>query len=630
VSVNYFFFASAFGFTITTMSIRTCLCFLFLWGSHTTMAQHHPSVLRIDGRFAKNTLLGHAAYFSDTSQTVTIEALLSDTANQYDFQLIDKQILNVGFAPWAHWVRCQIRNEADHEQALVFGVDFVYIDDLAFFIVDEQRKVRYRKEHISRRTPIVDRPMAHRMFAFPVVIKPNQTLTLYCRAIREKSVLMLPITLYSQHEFIKYGFSFDLLISLGTGILLIAFLTSLSLFLATKKSLLCYYAIYTVSYGIAFMGMVGIWDHYLPNIPLLGENTHLVMFGIAGFAQLNFTIEFLLLRSLLKRNWINGIKIISLLSLSAAIYVLILPFSFTNSSIIAIVGLVIEILILGLVIFGLTRRKYEALIYLISFLPLLISISWFAITVLFSVDIGWVFYKFGYAIPFVQIIVLGIGIGFKLIREKEESLTAVSTIHQQYAEQLLNAQETERRRIAKDLHDDIGTSLIALRGKLPTNSSDAHNFLDQIIADVRAVSHNLMPDELMTLGLAGAVGEAARRLEDSSGIKFLFISAGETVPLSQIAELTLYRAILELMNNVVRHSQATESVVQLVYHPDLLNITIEDNGRGFSNKNTGSMNGIGLKSVASRTEWLRGLMAVDTSVAGTTIRLEIPYDAHLP
>lgn len=193
---------------------------------------------------------------------------------------------------------------------------------------------------------------------------------------------------------------------------------------------------------------------------------------------------------------------------------------------------------------------------------------------------------------------------------------------------ILNAQETERRRLAQDLHDDIGTSLIALRGKLPPTNPDAHHLLDQIITDVRAVSHNLMPDELATLGLSGAVGEASRRLQESSGIRFLFVSAGEVVPLSQVAELALYRAVLELMHNVVRHSGATEAVVQLVYHADLLNVTVEDNGKGFTNHTVTSDGGIGLKNVASRTEWLGGKLAIDSLAAGTTIRLDIPYDTH--
>jgi signal transduction histidine kinase len=98
------------------------------------------------------------------------------------------------------------------------------------------------------------------------------------------------------------------------------------------------------------------------------------------------------------------------------------------------------------------------------------------------------------------------------------------------------------------------------------------------------VSHNLMPDELTTLGLAGALAETARRLQEALGIRFLFVNAGQVRPLLPTAKLALYRAVLELMHNIVRHSQATEAVVQLVYHDDLLNITIEDNGRGFDTK----------------------------------------------
>jgi signal transduction histidine kinase len=175
------------------------------------------------------------------------------------------------------------------------------------------------------------------------------------------------------------------------------------------------------------------------------------------------------------------------------------------------------------------------------------------------------------------------------------------------------------------LHDGVGTSLLALRGTLPPENTKAHTLLNQLITDMRTVSHNLMPDELTTLGLAGALSETARRLQEASGIRFLFVSAGQVRSFSPTAELALYRAVLELMHNIVRHSEATEAVVQLVYHPDLLNITVEDNGRGFDAQKQPDSKGIGLKSVASRTEWLAAKLAVDSSAAGTTVRLDVPY-----
>ncbi len=216
-------------------------------------------------------------------------------------------------------------------------------------------------------------------------------------------------------------------------------------------------------------------------------------------------------------------------------------------------------------------------------------------------------------------------IGTQLARAKTLAELNMAGMKNEANVQILNAQEAERRRIAQDLHDGIGISLITLRGKLSENDTEAQLLINRLIDDVRAVSHNLMPDELDTLGLIGALSETTRRMRGVTGIAFVFLYAGDVVTLSPSAELAIYRAVLELMNNIVRHSQATEAVIQLVYHTTLLNVTVEDNGKGFINKTEGKVTGIGLKNVASRTEWLGGQMAVDSSAHGTTIRLDIPY-----
>ncbi|AQG81662.1 sensor histidine kinase [Spirosoma montaniterrae] len=202
-------------------------------------------------------------------------------------------------------------------------------------------------------------------------------------------------------------------------------------------------------------------------------------------------------------------------------------------------------------------------------------------------------------------------------RQQAESLQVAQ-------EQLIHAQETERRRLAADLHDDIGTSLLALRGKMP-NQPDAEQLLNKIIRDVRTVSHNLLPVELHDLGLPDAVAEVAHRLETASGIRFLFVCSGQRVVLPSSAELILYRAVQELLHNIVKHSRATDATVQLVYHDTYLNITIEDNGRGFTDRTVNNQRGIGLQNVDSRVKSLTGEVAIDTGPAGTTVRIDVPY-----
>ncbi|GAA4414614.1 hypothetical protein GCM10023187_44330 [Nibrella viscosa] len=212
----------------------------------------------------------------------------------------------------------------------------------------------------------------------------------------------------------------------------------------------------------------------------------------------------------------------------------------------------------------------------------------------------------------------------RLARKAAQAELRLSEAREETTVRTLEAQEAERRRLATDLHDDIGTSLVALCGQLSANEP-ARQLLNTIITDVRTVSHNLMPTELHDLGLTDALDEVARRLETASGIRFLFLSAGQPVALSPAAELTLYRLVQELMTNIVRHSGATEATVQFVYHEKHLNITVEDNGKGFDSESTKGGSGIGLKSLSSRVAWLEGQVAIDSGATGTTIRLDIPY-----
>ncbi len=146
-------------------------------------------------------------------------------------------------------------------------------------------------------------------------------------------MLLLPFKLFTKAAFLENGFSFDFLFLLGIGVMLIAFITSLLLFLATGKRVLLYYSLYVISYCVALLSLKGIWSHYVSHVSFLDENTHLVMFGVGTFAHLNFTIEFLQLTRLSKRG-LAGIRLVALAALMIGIYVLLTPFSYFNASLI--------------------------------------------------------------------------------------------------------------------------------------------------------------------------------------------------------------------------------------------------------------------------------------------------------
>ncbi len=203
---------------------------------------------------------------------------------------------------------------------------------------------------------------------------------------------------------------------------------------------------------------------------------------------------------------------------------------------------------------------------------------------------------------------------------------------------IIDAEEKERTRIAKDLHDGIGQQLSA--AKLAINALDnltdeekrnekigvLSNMLDESIKDVRAVSHSMMPSALYKLGLSSAIREFVQKISATGAIKADLEIVGLDDSLNKTTEIILYRVIQELVNNTIKHAQAKKVMIQMIKHDnDMLNIIVEDDGIGFNTKDTNNVEGIGLKNIQSRIEYINGDVVFDsTSGKGTTVIIDVP------
>jgi len=193
---------------------------------------------------------------------------------------------------------------------------------------------------------------------------------------------------------------------------------------------------------------------------------------------------------------------------------------------------------------------------------------------------------------------------------------------------ILKTQEQERKRIAEDLHDELGSSLAALKLRLqksslvPEEMSDILNVVDRASADTRNISHNLMPPEFEKTSLNNLLSTYYSKLNNESGIHFHFHSSGEDRQFSKEDELVIYRIIMELTQNILKHSDATEATFQLIYYDQQLKIMTEDNGNGIASNET---EGIGLKNIQSRVNYLNGKLTIDSGKNGTTIITSIPF-----
>ena len=206
----------------------------------------------------------------------------------------------------------------------------------------------------------------------------------------------------------------------------------------------------------------------------------------------------------------------------------------------------------------------------------------------------------------------------------EESLIAERKI----TSAVLKTQEQERKRIAEDLHDELGSSLAALKLRLqktelqPQTLDDIIKVVDKASADTRNISHNLMPPEFEKTSLNNLLSNYYSKLNDESGIHFHFHSSGKDHRFSKEDELVFFRILMELTGNILKHSGATEATIQLIYYDTQLEIMTEDNGSGIRFKET---DGIGLKNIQSRVNYLNGEIHIDSGRSGTTIMIQVPY-----
>ena len=215
--------------------------------------------------------------------------------------------------------------------------------------------------------------------------------------------------------------------------------------------------------------------------------------------------------------------------------------------------------------------------------------------------------------------------------EKEKQLLTTRSV--------LLGQDEERKRLAKDLHDGLGGILSIAKYSFtnmkhnliisPENAlafDKSMGFLDKSIQELRRVAHNMMPEALMEFGLDTALKDYCNSITNS-GVMQITYQSFEMNDLSippNVASV-IYRIVQELINNTLKHANASTSVVQLVKRIDALSITVEDNGKGFDLAILKNGSGIGYLNLQHRVSYLEGTIDVQTGPGrGTFVNIEIP------
>lgn len=257
-------------------------------------------------------------------------------------------------------------------------------------------------------------------------------------------------------------------------------------------------------------------------------------------------------------------------------------------------------------------------------------------------------------ISILLIILLLAFFGWRIYKNKKRTIEQNEVLHQQELKSLkqreqitvynamLQGQEQERNRIARDLHDGLGGMLAGVKLKLSSIVSKEKNYnhliqpdmeiykvihqLDQSVDELRRIARNMMPESLIYMGLEPALSDLCKSLHtQTTTVVFEAFNLRSTY--EQALQITVYRIVQELLTNAIKHAEAQSIMVQCSENENRLYITVEDDGKGFDPIEVAQKEGIGLSNIRNRVNLLQGTVEISSRPGeGTTFSIEIPLN----
>ena len=237
----------------------------------------------------------------------------------------------------------------------------------------------------------------------------------------------------------------------------------------------------------------------------------------------------------------------------------------------------------------------------------------------------------GMSVLSVAIILFVLAYQKKFLSQQIEMQRLETQYQQDLLKSSIEAQERERKRIAQDLHDDIGALLSTvklgfhlIKRQAPPDSKQLNSIkstgdtLNEAISHVRQISKNLLPPTLEKFGLSNALEQLCNKMQVPETLEIEFKETGEYKRLPFEKELGLYRVVQELMNNIVKHAEASNVIVELKSRHDKLLLSIHDDGKGFDHelaKKNSKSGGLGLRNIDSRLSLIPANLRYSTKVA---------------
>jgi two-component system sensor histidine kinase UhpB len=241
----------------------------------------------------------------------------------------------------------------------------------------------------------------------------------------------------------------------------------------------------------------------------------------------------------------------------------------------------------------------------------------------------------------LQLFLLALGVSLQSLAILIAERKALGELELDFNSRLLAAQEHERARIARELHDDVGQRMALLQFNLTQFSGTADlsagaraevgdmvEMSSQIVSVLRSLSHELHPATLDMVGLEIAIKGLCRDFQRQHGLEIQYSSRDVPRQIERAVAICAFRIAQEALRNVVKHSGATVAVVDLAGDGKRLVLSVSDSGNGFDVNAVDNCSGLGLISMRERLRLIKGQLSIQSMPrAGTRIRVEVPLDS---
>lgn len=540
-----------------------------------------------------------------------------------------KKYLNLGIATDDYWVFFTIANPAGKALRRVLNLGNPRINEADIYIVNAREQTEVFK--IGDHYPFYDRPLQSNQFAVPFQIAPNDTLQ-FLMLIRHKgNTLQLPLSINTENSFLVYTENNYLVTGIASGVIILTLFFSLFLYVRSYNRLYIFYAIYLFSILSWLFATEGYgFQYFWPG--QLGLETRLG----PGFSVFNLcffiAVALLFTKPYDQTRWVRNILkgfvvFIFLWGLQAFMpYIdvenpVLTSFFLKASFLIYAVSLATT---LGYLLYVSVKKNRIVLFYLFSVITSIVFTVMIILKHSGVMNLPFTSGVFASIGVVLEIVLMTIGIAnqfYSYKKEKEILLTEYLAQQKSITEKILVMQEAERKRISREMHDDIGAGLtqIALISESVKNKSgnsgntqlaDITEISRKLVSNMSEIIWTMQPENKTLPQLWIYMREQLNKQLEYAGIDYK-ISLPESDAATVLSNEQLRNILLvtkEIVNNAIKHSGASVIQISVIQKDRQLEFLVSDNGKGFD---PGShTTGNGLRNIRSRIAELGGQLDI--------------------